>query len=352
MESAPPRCPYPTCSNHRSPAGRFYWRYGNYRPSCRSTPVSRFRCRSCRRSFSWQTFRHDRCDKRPECNEPLFRLLTSGVGLRQCGRLLDLCVSAVQKKLGKLGRTCELLHRNLCTALPQDGTFLLDEEETYEQASIRTVTMPVLIERSTWFVVGFATAPIRRLATMGTDRRDWQDREEARHGSRPDRSKTAVRWVLRRLRQLAPTGPLLLQTDEKQTYAALIRQLFGTRAVHHTTSGSDPRTARNPLFPINTTLAMTRDNCGRLRRQSWLVTKRRRYLTAQMHLFVAYRNYVRRRFNRDARGDTAAKLLRIVPRALGPQEVVRWRQDWGALSVHPLSSRGERTVTESGQRSA
>jgi hypothetical protein len=44
---------------------------------------------------------------------------------------------------------------------------------------------------------------------------------------------------------------------------------------------------------------MTRDNLGRLRRQSWLVTKKGEYLRGHMNLFLVYRNYVRKRFNRD-----------------------------------------------------
>ena len=40
-------------------------------------------------------------------------------------------------------------------------------------------------------------------------------------------------------------------------------------------------TAYSALFPINTTIAMSRDNCGRLRRRSWLES------TASLHLHCA-----------------------------------------------------------------
>src|SRR5690606_11861638 len=139
-----------------------------------------------------------------------------------------------------------------------------------------------------------------------------------------------------------PNGPLHVQTDEKSSYATLIREIFGERATHETIAGTKPRTTSNRLFPINTTLAMTRDNNGRLRRRSWLVTKLAPYLQRQMHLFAAYRNYVRKRFNRDAPGITAAVLLGLVPCALTHADVVRWRQDWECRSIHPLSLPGDR----------
>jgi hypothetical protein len=139
---------------------------------------------------------------------------------------------------------------------------------------------------------------------------------------------------------------LTLQTDEKSSYQTLIRDVFGDRAEHDRTSGEDPRTVYNPLFPINTTLAMTRDNNGRLRRESWLVTKKCECLIQQMHLYTVYRNYVRRRFNHDGRNDTPAKLLGLLPRALTTAEVLGWRQDWGARSPHPMSPDGSSRVGE------
>ena len=346
MSFVPPRCPHRDCPSHVEPQPGFCRRRGCYWPRCRSDPVPRFRCLSCRRSFSRQTFRHDFRDRRPECNAPLFLLASSGVGLRQIGRLLHLDISSVQHKHRKIASTCRDLHDNLSPKLPEERTFLLDEEETYEGASIRPVTMPVLIEKETWFVVATAVGSIRRLAPEGTRRRRRQEREEAISGPRPDESSQCVQAVLEELRRKVPTGRLRLGSDQKTSYATLARQVFGDRVEHATTSGLRIRHTHNPLFAINTTLAMTRDNCGRLRRKSWLVSKCKRFLAAQMNLFAVYRNYVRRRFNRDAVHETPARHLELVPRQLRGGEVLAWRQDWGKRSIHPLSYQADRTVAE------
>jgi transposase-like protein len=180
---------------------QFFLRHGFYQPACRTEPVPRFRCRSCRRTFSSQTFRQDYRDHRPEVNRRLFEHLISGSGYRQSARLLDIGVHAVQRKARKMaGHGCHL-HDNLSRSLPIGRTFVLDEEETYEQASIRTLTMPVLIEKDSWFVVATAVAPTRRLAAAGTRRRRWQDHEERTRGVRPDGSRECVVEVLRRLDQ-------------------------------------------------------------------------------------------------------------------------------------------------------
>jgi hypothetical protein len=272
-------------------------------------------------------------------------LLASGVGLRQCSRVLDLDPRSVQDKKRKMATMLSLLHDNLSPTLGKWQGFVLDEEETYEAASIRPLTMPVVIEKETWFVVATAVGSIRRLAPPGTARRVRQDKEE-RSAPRPDQSRECVRRVLFELARKAPSGTILLRTDQKTSYATIAREVFPGRLVHETTAGSRVRDTSNPLFPINVTLAMTRDNCGRLRRRSWLVTKKADRLQNHLAIFTVYRNYVRRRFNRDRAPQTPAMLLGLLPRNLDRDEVLAWRQDWGELSIHPMSKHADRTVRE------
>lgn len=344
MRFDPPRCPNPTCRQHRAPDGKFYRRKGYYRPKCRAEPVPRFRCRTCNRQFSRQTYRHDRYDRRPHDNAPLFLLLASGVGLRQAGRVLDMDGSSVQGKKRKMAATFAALHANLSPRLPAGRTYLLDEEETFEGAAIRPLTMPVVIDAETWFVVATAVGSIRRGAVRGSERRRREEADERKRGKREDRSDLCVREALAALALKAPSGGIGLLTDMKVSYGPIARSIFGDRLEHQVTSSKRCRDRSNPLFAINVTMAMTRDNCGRLRRRSWLVTKTAERLQEHLLLFTIYRNYVRRRFNRDARRETPATLLRLLPRHLHRHEVLAWRQDWGDLSIHPMSNCAARTV--------
>ncbi|MCR9248090.1 MAG: hypothetical protein NXI31_23930, partial [bacterium] len=195
MSFTPPRCPNRSCPLHTLPQPRFFWRNGSYTPDCRADPQPRFKCRTCRRSFSRQTFRQDYCDRRPDSNASLFKLLTSGTGLRQAGRVLGLAPSSVQHKMRKMARSCRWLQRNLARRLPAGRTYLLDEEETYAGASIRPLTVPIVMEKESWFLVAATAGPIRRLAPKGTKRRMWQDHHERKHGKRKDRSRACVRGV-------------------------------------------------------------------------------------------------------------------------------------------------------------
>ena len=341
----PPRCPNRACPQHHHPTPRFYVRRGSYRPRCRSRPVPRFRCRICKRGFSRQTFRADYRDHRPSLNAPLFLLLASGMGLRQAARNLALSPRCTELKARKLARHLRRLNLNLRRPLEGTCDFQLDEFESYEgRRNTRPLSIPMLIERESRFIVWAEAAPIRPHGRMSAARERAIEEDRRRFGRRKDLSRRSVYRTLRRGAELAARyATIELSSDEKSAYPGLARRAFGTRRlVHQRTNSELARRTWNPLFPINHSEAMARDLMGRLRRESWLVSKKRRFLDLALALWSAYRNYVRKRFNHDEE-ESPAQLLGFVPRRLTPGELLGWRQDWGARSVHPLSG-GARSI--------
>jgi transposase-like protein len=328
---------------HGEPRPGFFIRRGAYKPQCRQEPVPRFECRTCGRGFSYQTFRADYRDRRPHDNVPLFLLLTSGVSLRQSARLVHMSSGAAQRKFRKLGRVLRRLNRNLLHELPANRTLLLDEFETFELSTIQPVTVPVVVDRDSKLVVATCAGAIRRVAKRGSRRRQWLERVEKKHGRRRDRSRLCVRLVLRRCRQLLQDRPATLLTDQKPLYAALRRPMLGAGVTHETVSSKQLRTTWNPLFVINHTEAMLRDNCGRLRRRSWLLSKQARYLRRQLDLFAAYRNWHRPRTNHEPKKLAPGVAIGLIDRNLEAAELLAWRQDWSRRSIHPASADARRS---------
>jgi len=327
---------------HQNPVPGFFKKRGYYHPLCRSQPVPRFKCHVCQRGFSRQTFRADYRDHRPDLNTMVFWLTISGVGLRQISRFTGLSFRCVELKFRKMGRQLRALNANLRGPLPAGSTLQFDELETYEcRRNTRPLTLPVLIERAKRFVIWAESAPIRPRGKMTEARKRAIAEDESRFGPRPDESRACCRRVLKKGAELVlKHSKVVFETDEKSTYPVLGSEVFGKeRMEHHTTNSKLARTTWNPLFPINHTEAMLRDNLGRLQRESWLVSKQGRYLDLALHYFIAYRNYVRRRFNRDKQ--TPAELLGFLTKPLTAGRLLGWRQDWGKRSVHPVSRRGE-----------
>ena len=350
----PPRCPYTSCSEHRSSRPRFYRRNGYYHPKCRPHPVARFLCLSCRRGFSRQTFRCDFRDHRPDLNPRLFRLLCSGVGLRQSSRLLGLSLRCTELKFRKLGRHLTHLNLNFRTPLPAGSRLQFDELETYEgRRNTRPLTLPILIETRTRLMLWAESATIRPRGRMTQARRRAIVWETAKFGPRRDRSRPSILRTLRRGAALTRgLECVVFESDEKTVYPGLVERAFKGQVVDHTrTSSRLPRDVRNPLFPIDQTEAMERDLVSRLRRESWLVSKKHAFLDLHLQIYMAYRNFARPRFNRD--NPSPAQLAGMVERLIRPTQLLGWRQDWGSRSIHPLATRKTvRSVAWSGRRAA
>jgi len=326
----PPRCPYTSCDAHVAPFAGFYRRDGLYRPLCRAHPVQRFRCRSCRRRFSRQSFRADRGHKKPHLNAPFLRLMVACVALRQAARVLGVARRTVEHRFVWLAEHAGRFHANRLAAL--EGPFMLDELETFEANRYQPVTVPVLIEPRTLFLIASAAGPLRRKGRMTATQRRRRAEHEALHGRRPTHSAAAVRAVLERLRRCAVSDrPVVLHSDRKPLYESTGRRVFGGRFVWRPHSASARRDRRNPLFPINHTNARLRHFLSRLRRRSWCVSKRRHRLQQHLQIAALWMNYCRPITNRTT--VTPAKALRLATRRLREEEVLAWREDQGRLPM-------------------
>jgi hypothetical protein len=217
-------------------------------------------------------------------------------------------------------------------------SYHFDELETYEsQRNTRPLSVPVLVESKSRYIIWAESATIRPRGKMTEQRLDAIARATARYGVRKDRSIRGIRRTFARGAWIArDASSIHLNTDEKSSYPGLGAKAFGRQRLEHRRTNSKlVRATWNPLFPINHEEAMLRDLMGRMRRESWLVSKKRRYLDLGLQVHMAYRNLVRRRFNRDQ--ESPAQLLGFAPRRLTPSELLSWRQDQGERSIHPLS---------------
>jgi len=329
---------------HAAPEPRFFDRCGTFKPKCRPNVFQRYRCRTCRRTFSLRTFKSDYRDHKPHLNHEVFSRLCSGTGYRQTARELGMSLSGLYHKARKICRHLHDLHHNLMGEFSVGSKFTLDELETFEGCrSTSPLTVPIVIERGSMFVVEARSGQIPPSGRMTDKRRAKIAAWESVHGKRPNASSKCVGEVLATLgSRTQGLTRLDVVTDEKRTYPKLLRAEFGAERVSQLRiSSKRVRDHRNPLFWINLTNAIVRDRLARLHRRSWCVTKQGKYLDGHLSMWIAYRNYHRNRFNRD-KGLTPAMVCGFVPRPLTKGEMLSWRQDWGpGCSTHPLSPWGE-----------
>lgn len=334
MRFHPPHCPFPDCPAYRA-RPFLYRRKGFFLRKCDGRAVQRFACLVCQRSFSTQTFRLDYRLHRPGLNPILFLDFVSKNTQRQVVRTRGCTRNTVRHRLRLFGQHCQRLHQRLLRAsrATRAHTFLLDELETFEHnRRLAPLTVPVLIERPSYFVLHAEVAPLPcRGRSRALERRN-QAARAPRLGPRRSGSRAAVARCWEVLAGWVGERPLAVSTDLKPSYATSLRERFGTRAAHTPTSGRARRVWGSQLFAINHTFALLRDGLSRLVRRSWAVSKRGEWLRAHLWIWIAWRNYVRRITNRRRR-ETPAMVLGVLGQPMGLNELLGKREFPAALAT-------------------
>ena len=249
------------------------------------------------------------------------------------------------------GRLADVLARG---GLGED--FSLDELETYEHhRTQKPVTVPILIELESGYVVDtrVGTLPARGKSGEAQKRRLKREKEgksiaeaegqpntdvqavaalqavtgvqAAADSQRKSESREMVKAAFECLRDFCPRDrPLRVLTDEKLSYMSLLREIFGDRCKHGRTSSKKRRDTRNPLWPINHTLARVRDNVSRLVRETWAAAKKRCWLAGHLAIWTCYRNYIRGRTNREPE-KTPAMVLGVQEVQWQVEKLLEWR---------------------------
>jgi hypothetical protein len=336
MSFHPPHCPNDHCPSRapRAPATRrtpFLWRRrGRFTRLCDGRSVPRFLCLTCRKGFSSQTFRVDYRLRLPRLHLDAFGLLVSKVSLRQSARVLGTRRRTIEHRqllLGRHARDFQLqqIARHGGRPLPS-GVYLLDEMETFEESrKVQPITVPMLVERESYFVVDVRTATLPSRGRLTHQQQLRKRALERREGKRRNRSSEAVRACLRTLAcQLRPGARIELKSDAKSTYPRLIAETLGARAAHSWVGSGRRKTLYHPLFRLHVCQAMLRDGLSRMVRRNWSHSRRRARLEVANWIWVAWRNWIRYRTNRERRC-SPAMLLGLAQGFWTVPELFRWR---------------------------
>jgi len=336
MRFVPPFCPLERCLFNRTAPRGFASPHGFYYSRARGRVIARFRCSACRATFSYATFRFSYRQKKPHLDAMVMRVLCSGVSLRGTARLLGINRKTVFRKLRRVSAHSSSLHRVALASGKLVGVFQLDELESFESNRFQPVTVPVLIEKRTHFVVATDTAPLRRKGRMTLRQKQMRTRHEAAYGRRPSDSDTAVKRCLAQLASAAG-GHVVLESDRKPSYGRIAKELFGRGVSLQTHDSRRRRDRSNPLFAINHTNAMLRYCLARLRRRTWCVSRLRAWLQHALNMYAAWFNYCRGITNRTK--VSPAEALGLAQERMRESEWLSWRQDWhnaGRILPAPL----------------
>jgi hypothetical protein len=284
--------------------------------------VPRFRCPSCRRTFSRQSFALSYYLKRPELLIPVAAGLQAGSAHRQLARTLGCAPSSVTRLSARLGRHALLL---LARALQHlagglSEPVVLDHFEAFEFTQDLPFGIATPVGRDSWFVYGLDPAPHARTGHRSAD----QEARRARRPRRPDRGgyQGSSARIVGQLLALSPTTrPLDLLGDGHPAYdhaACLpphagrvhLQRFPNPRRGPKGSPRSDQARARDrAMFPVDALHGLLRHTAAHHRRETIAFGRRLNAIMERLFLTVVWRNFLKGRSERKPDPDTPAMRL-------------------------------------------
>ena len=258
---------------------------GCYR-SRRRRRIQRFICRACHRRYSTQTQSLTYREKRPDLNAPLFKALASGLSQRRCAEIFGISRITVARKIVRMGRMARHALRTQAKERPAGDTVVFDEMETSEHTKMKPLSIALAVEDKTRRILAVEVASMPAKGRLAAKSR-------AKYGRRPDHRSVAMRALCREVKRACPRL-VRVKSDECPRYPKIVRRYLP--GVEHTRRkgrraaaiglGELKKGGWDPLFSLNHTAAMYRDNLKTLARRTWCTTKRPDRLQYLLYLYA------------------------------------------------------------------
>jgi transposase-like protein len=253
--------------------------------------AQRYFCKNCQKYFSFFSGSLDERQKRPELHGPVYSLLVSGVSQRRVALLCGTTQVTVARKLVLMARFARNSHAvRLWQMAGCVQSSVFDEMETFEHSKCKPVAIAVAVDEGSRMILSAdaASMPAKGLLAAVSRRR---------YGKRADHRRKSLSRALR-IVATVQSNNLVVKSDECPRYPGLVRKYL-PRADHRTFKGRRgcvvgqgelKSGGRDPLFSLNHSCAMIRDNLKCMSRKTWCTTKRIDRLQCRLDLYVCAHN--------------------------------------------------------------
>ncbi len=267
-------------------------RFGHYFRKDDAQTIQRFRCMACLKCHSSATHAPTYRQKRRRLNRLIEMDIASSTSQRRIAIKHTCDRKTVARKIIFLA---EQARKKSAVWLNQQALFdhvQWDELISFEHTRLKPLSVAVMSSVRHRCIIGYGVAQIPASGVIAK-------RSREKYGRRVNHSGPMRRRVLAKVtKQLS--NCVLINSDEHPRYADEIKNALpkATHVQHRSVRGSLTgqgelkRTGYDPLFPINHTLAMMRDNIKRFARRTWCTTKRMDALDDVLAIYMHYHNTV------------------------------------------------------------
>ncbi len=280
------------CAKHSDSSSGRDWieHFGFYRRRCDSKLVQRFRCKSCGKTFSNQTFNPNYRQHKPQINSMVRMMLCSKMSFRRVAMGLKINRKTVVRKFKFLAKVARHSQRQRLAKLESIDLIQIDEMETFEHSKCKPLSVALAVVPGTRIILGAIASEMPAKGPLAAMSRK-------KYGQRRDDRKKEFQEVLKTIK-LVTSADLWLVSDKKSVYPNWIKGVL-PHSTHFKVKGRRGCVAGygemkkggfDPLFYLNQTAATIRDNLARMLRRTWCGTKRLPYLQDALDLHTDFHN--------------------------------------------------------------
>ena len=253
--------------------------------------IQKYYCTSCSKHFSEQTSSYDYRLRKRYINQRTFRLLCKGMSQRATALLLGVKQKAIAIRIKRFAHVARGF---LAKTREQEDLkeVFFDEMETFEHTKCKPVTIPFAVNPANRKILALSTGSIPAKGLL-------VDIAMKKYGPRECQRKEKLTEMLSLIQKCAKQQ-IIFSSDESSFYPKLIKELF-PKSTHHTYKGRRgcvvgqgelKAGGHDPLFALNHTCAMVRDNIKRMSRRTWCTTKKIPMLENMLYLYAMFHNLV------------------------------------------------------------
>ncbi len=285
-------CPRCISVYKQSERGTPIIRIGSFVRASDKVRVQRFLCKKCSRSFSHATTNICKYQKKRNVNSLVFELLVSGVSQRRVASLLKINRKTVIRKFLLIGQYSKQLLLEHNQAFPKSNIIEFDDMETFQHTKCKPLSITIAVESGTRRILGYRVADIPARGTLAEISRK-------KYGKRKDQRSITRKELFTEIAPLVSEKfGTEIKSDQNPHYSFDVRKYF-PNAYHVAYKGQRgcvvgygelKKIAFDPLFSLNHTCAMLRDNINRLKRKTWATTKLKERLDLHIGMYCLYHN--------------------------------------------------------------
>ncbi len=266
------------------------FRRGFYRRPSDQKKVQRYFCKRCSKGFSEQTMAIDFRQRIRWINQGCFTTLCSGVSQRRTAYIFKVDPRTIARRVVYFGLICAKNLDAYRATRTKVADVQLDEMESFIHTKLKPVTIPIAVEKKTRKVLSVgigdigAKGPLKALSIK-------------KYGRRTSERRSCLNQMMEQLKScVLPQARFM--SDQSPLYPNLIRKYF-PEANHKTCKGSRgavvglgelKKVTFDPIFTLNHTYAMFRDNLKTLSRRTWATPKRKDRLLCLLYIYAWFHN--------------------------------------------------------------